>query len=94
MNAAIGKFNGKGSSEQTLLRQLLSTFDVGDVVLGDAYLGTYFLLAALQEKGVDAVFEQLGARKKTVDFSQGEKLGPRDHIVTLKKPKTYSQGTL
>jgi hypothetical protein len=88
LNAAISKFNGKGSSEQTLLRQLLETFDNGDVVLGDAYFGTYFLLAALQEKGVDALFEQLGARKRTVDFSQGEKLGPQDHIITLKKPKT------
>jgi len=36
LNAAVGRFNGKGGDEQTLLRSLQDTFKEGDVVLGDA----------------------------------------------------------
>jgi Transposase DDE domain len=63
LNAAVGRFNGKGANEQTLLRELLDTFQPGDLVLGDNFYGTYFLLASMLEKGVDGVFEQQGARK-------------------------------
>jgi len=87
LNAAIGRFNGKGSDEQTLLRTLLDTFDAGDLVLGDAFYGTYFLLATLLDKGVDAVFEQMGARKRVTDFRTGKRLGSKDHVVELTKPK-------
>jgi hypothetical protein len=54
---------------------------------GDAFYGTYFLLAELFSRGVNAVFEQHGARKRSTDFSQGEKLGCQDHLITLTKPK-------
>jgi hypothetical protein len=86
INASIGKYSGKGSSEQTLLRNMLDTFDAGDMVLGDAFYGTYFLLAALLNKGVDALFEQMGARKRVTDFRKGKRLGTRDHVVQLTKP--------
>lgn len=85
LNAAIGPCKGKGSSEQDLLRQMLTTFEAGDIVLGDAYFGSYFFLAWLIEHKIDAVFEQMGARK--TDFTQGHSLGLKDHMVELKKPK-------
>jgi hypothetical protein len=87
LNAAIGPCAGKGSGEQTLLRSMLDTFEGGDLVLGDAYFGTYFLLAHLQAKRVDTVFEQLGVRKRITDFRKGQHLGARDHLVQLEKPK-------
>ncbi len=87
LNAAMGSFSGKGSSEQSLLRSLLETFKVGDLVMGDAFYGTYFLLATLLDQGVDAVFEQLGARKRSTDFRQGKHLGAKDHLIELTKPK-------
>ena len=87
LNAAIGSFSGKGSGEQTLLRTMLDTFAAGDIVLGDAYYSTYFLLAELTARHVDAVFEQYGARKRGVDFCKGEKLGKKDHLITYEKPK-------
>lgn len=87
LNAAMGDFKGKGSGEQALLRTLLDTFESGDVMLGDAFYGTYFLLAELQSRSVDALFEQHGARKRSTDFSLGKKLGSRDHLITLTKPK-------
>lgn len=86
LNAAIGPIAGKGSGEQTLLRSMLDTFTAGDIVLGDAYYSTYFLLAALVERQVDAVFEQYGARQRNVDFRTGEKLGKKDHLVVYEKP--------
>jgi len=87
LNAALGSYQGKGSSEQSLLRGLLDTFEAGDLVLGYALFGTYFLLASLLEQEVDAVFEQLGARKGNIDFRQGKRLGPKDHLIELSKPK-------
>ena len=54
--------------------------------MGDAFFGTYTLLSALLEKGVDAVFEQMGARKRNVDFRRGKQLGPKDHLIELSKP--------
>jgi Transposase DDE domain len=87
LNAAIGPFAGKGSGEQALLRTLLDTFTAGDIVLGDAYFGTYFLLAELMARNVDAVFEQYGARKRTLDFSRGQQIGKRDHLLCYEKPK-------
>ena len=88
LNASIGPLKGKGGDEQSLLRNMLSTFNTGDLVLGDAYYGTYFLLASLRQKGVDAVFEQMDARKRRTDFKIGKQLGNEDHLVALKKPKS------
>lgn len=42
-------------------------------------------MASLIEKGRDGVFKMPTNRK--YDFSQGEKLGPDDHIVFWKKPQ-------
>ncbi len=87
LNAAMGPYKGKGADEQTLLRDLLDSFEKGDILLGDAYYASYFLLAELQSRGIDAVFEQNGARKKSTDFRQGKRLGAKDHLITYKKPK-------
>ena len=87
LNGSIGPCKGKGSSEPDWLRTIQHTFNSGDLVLGDAYFGTYFFLASLIEKGVDAVFEQRGARKRSTDFRKGKRLGPKDHLVELFKPK-------
>lgn len=87
IDAAMGPFKGKGADEQTLLRRLLDSFQPGDVVVGDAYYGGYFLLAELISRGVDVVFEQMGARRTKTDFRTGEKLGSKDHLITYHKPR-------
>jgi hypothetical protein len=58
-----------------------------DILLGDAFYATYFLLCELVRRGVDGLFEQHGARKRSTDFRKGEKLGVRDHLIVLIKPK-------
>lgn len=86
LNAATGRYQGKGGDEQSLLRSILDTLECGDVLLGDAFYATYFLLCTLRERGIDAVFEQHGARQRTTDFRCGERLGQRDHLIVLEKP--------
>ena len=68
LDAQMSAIKGKGSDEQSLLRSILGTLNRHDVLLGDAYYATYFLYCALQRMGVDAVFEQHGARRKSTDF--------------------------
>lgn len=90
LNAAIGRFNGKGANEQALLREILDTFEVGDIVLGDAFYPTWFLLAELQHREVDVLMEQHGPRRRSTDFRCGTRLGERDHLIELPKPKKPS----
>ena len=86
LNAAIGRCQGKGADEQTLLRSIRGTLEHGDLLLGDALYATYFLLCTLRERGIDAVFQQHGARQRTTDFRLGQRLGVRDHLIVLTKP--------
>ena len=84
LDMALGPYKGKGSGEYGLFRELLGCFVTGDVMLADSYYCSYFLIAALQARGVDVLFEQHGARH--TDFRSGKKLGARDHVVTWSKP--------
>lgn len=87
LDAAISPYQGKGHDEQSLLRVMLDRLSPGDVVVGDAYYATYFLLVMLGQRGVEAVFEQHGSRRRSTDFRRGQRLGTRDHVITLPKPK-------
>ena len=85
LNAAIGPHAGKGNTELDLMRGLLDTFSVGDVLLADALYCNYFMIAMLQASGVDVLFEQHGARN--TDFRRGRRLGKHDHVVCWSKPR-------
>lgn len=86
-NAAMGPYKGKGGSEHALLRSLLPDLQCGDVLLGDALYGSYFVLAECIRRGIDVVFEQNGARKRVADFRRGKRLGAKDHLIQLPKPR-------
>jgi hypothetical protein len=87
LDAASGPCEGKGSDEQTLFRGLLDQLEPGDILLGDAYFPTDFLLCELWRRGVDGLFAQYGARRRSTDFSLGERLGTRDPLIVWTKPK-------
>lgn len=87
LNMAIGPYQGKGTSEQTLFRSMLDTLTEEDILLGDAFYATYSLLAELRTRRVDALFEQNGSRRRSTDFRRGKKLGNKDHLIQLDKPK-------
>ncbi len=88
LDSAMCPVSGKGNDEQSLLRTMIKTFENNDILLGDAFYATYFLIAELQEMGVDAVFEQHGSRKRSTDFRRGKKLGSKDHLIVIKRPKS------
>lgn len=85
VNADISSYTGKGASEQTLLRNMLSTFKKGDLLLADAFYSTYSLINYLIEHEINFIFVQNGARSQTTNFNSGEYLGKNDHIITIKK---------
>jgi hypothetical protein len=63
LNAAVGRFKGKGGDEQTLLRSIQETLEPKDILIGDASFPTFFCIAAMKAKGVDILMEQMGGRK-------------------------------
>ena len=87
LNSALSSFKGKSTGEQTLFRSMLDTLSKVDVVLGDAIFCDYFTLASLRNMNVDAVFERMGARKRLINFRKGERLGSKDHLISLPNPK-------
>jgi len=80
------RVSGKGNDEQSMMRKMIKSFDNNDILLGDAFYATYFLIAQLQSMGVDGVFEQHGSRRRSTDFRRGKRLGRKDHLVTIKRP--------
>jgi hypothetical protein len=94
---AMGPYKGKETGETALLRSLLDGLEAGEIVLGDRCFASYFLLAALIQRGVDGLFRMHQRRK--FDFHRGRRLGPEDHVVIWTKPprpewmdeETYAQ---
>lgn len=84
LDIAIAPYQGKLTGEHALLREILSVFTQGDIVIGDRYYGSYWLLCLLKEIGVDVLFEQHASRKS--DFRRGKRLSKGDHILAWTKP--------
>jgi IS4 transposase len=85
LGLAVGPYQGKQSGEPSLFRTLLDQLAAGTVVLGDRFYCSYFMMALLQERGVDAVVRLHQARRS--DFRQGRRLGPDDHLIVWLKPQ-------
>lgn len=94
---ALGPYKGKKTGETALVRALLDGLEPGEIMLGDRYFASYFMIAALRERGVDCLFRMHQRRK--FDFHRGRRLGSEDHVVTWTKParpewmneETYAQ---
>jgi len=94
---AMGPYPGKKTGETALLRQLFERFRPGDMLLGDRYFCSYFMIALLQERNIDFVSRIHQLRK--VDFRRGRRLGNGDHIArwllpakpTWMDPQTYDR---
>jgi putative transposase len=80
----LGPCAGKETGETALLRQLFDFLQSGDIVLGDRYFCSYFMIALLRERGVDVVSRLHQARD--ADFRRGRRLGAGDHVVTWTRP--------
>ena len=63
---AIAPYEGKGTGETTLLREMYGALKPGDVVLADALFDNYFLACELRDRGIDLVaraqYERVGSQ--------------------------------
>jgi hypothetical protein len=84
LEAAIGPYQGKQTSELALLRQILDRFGRGDIALADRFFCSYWTIAAWRARGVDVVVRLHQCR--TADFRRGRRLGREDHLVTWPRP--------
>ena len=84
VGGAIGPWSGKEVGETALLRELLDRFRPGDVFVADRAYCSYWLLAALQARGVDVAIRLHQSRR--YDFSTGRRLGHDDHVVEWARP--------
>jgi Transposase DDE domain len=85
LEAAVGPYQGKRTSELALLRMIVAEFRPGDIFLADRFFCSYWVIAALQARGVDVVVRLHQCRR--ADFRRGRRLGREDHRVTWSKPK-------
>jgi Transposase DDE domain len=86
LEAAIGKYQGKQTGENSLFRSLWDeVLERDDVVLGDRYYCSYFDIAMLKQRAVDGVFRL--HQRRPCDFRRGRRLGPNDQIVTWFRPQ-------
>jgi hypothetical protein len=63
---AIAPYQGKGTGETTLLRQMYGSLQPGDVVVADALFDNYFIACELRQRGIELVArvqaERVGSR--------------------------------
>jgi hypothetical protein len=81
---AIDAHKGKGTGEQSLLRRIFGCIEEKDIVLGDRYFPSFFVMADLKKIGADGIFR--GQSQRNYDFRKREQLGKKDHKVNWKKP--------
>ena len=84
LDTALGPHAGKEGSEHALFHALLPNITKGDILLGDRYYASYVMIALLQARGADVVFQQ--HHRRHTDFRKGNQLGKLDHVVTWAKP--------
>lgn len=85
LEAAIDKYRGKLTGENSLFRRLYDVFDEGDIILADRYFSGWFDMALPLKRGIDIVVRKHQARG--TDFRTGRRLGHDDHLVFWLKPQ-------
>lgn len=85
VGAAYGPVKGKESGETALFRTLLEQVQRGDLVVADRYFCSYWMIALLQQRGVDAAFRL--HQRRHCDFRRGQRLGRYDHALRWPKPQ-------
>jgi hypothetical protein len=73
LDLATGPYAGKETGETALLRSLFGIFRRGDLAVFDRYYAGWFMLALLQELGVE--FVTLLHQFREANFRQGRRLG-------------------
>ena len=85
LEAALGKYQGKETGENSLFRTLHGLLKTGDVVLADRYFSGWFDLALIRRRSAHVVVRKHQLR--ATDFRTGRRLGKDDHLVCWEKPQ-------
>jgi hypothetical protein len=85
LSAALGKYQGKQTGENSLFRTLHSLLNEGDVVLADRYFSGWFDLALIRRRSAHVVVRKHQLR--ATDFRTGQRMGKDDHLVCWPKPQ-------
>ena len=85
LEAAISKYQGKQTGENSLFRRLYEALAEGDIILADRYFSGWSDIALPLARGVDIVVRKHQGRR--TDFRTGERLGKDDHLVFWTRPK-------
>jgi len=85
LDAAMGKYQGKQTGENSLFRTLHALLKEGDVVLADRYFSGWFDIALIHRRGGHVVIRKHQLR--ATDFRTGQHLGKDDHLVCWQKPQ-------
>jgi Transposase DDE domain len=83
---AMAPYQGKGTGETTLLRQMYGSLEPGDVVLADALFDNYFLVGELIQRGIDIVAR---AQHERVGSQTAESRPDGDVIVWQRPNKPH-----
>jgi putative transposase len=84
MDLALGRYSGKETGENALLRQMLEAFEEGDVAVCDRHYCSFMMIALLMGRGVDVCVRM--HQNRHVDFRRGKRLGKYDHLITWQRP--------
>jgi hypothetical protein len=84
LDAAIAKYQGKRTGENSLFRTLYDVLTEGDVILADRCFSGWCDIALLLARGIDAVVRKHQLRH--TDFRTGKRSGKDDHLVSWSKP--------
>lgn len=85
VDAQFGPYCGKKTGETALFRQLLGSFEPGDVALFDRYYSSYMTLAMLFLRDVDVCVHL--HQRRSGDLRRGKRLGKHDRLVTWDRPQ-------
>jgi hypothetical protein len=81
----LGPYQGKGTGETSLFSQLINVLSQSDLLIADRYYTSFAIITLLMKQGTPLVFRQRSTVKS--DFRRGQRLGTKDHIIHLNKPK-------
>ena len=85
LEAAIGKYKGKQTGENSLFRRLYDALEEGDIILADRYFSGWSDVALPLGRGINIVVRKHQGR--ATDFRTGKRLGKDDHLVFWTRPQ-------
>jgi putative transposase len=85
LEAAISKYQGKQTGENSLFRRLYDALAEGDIILADRYFSGWSDIALPLARGIDMVVRKHQGRR--TDFRTGQRLGKDDHLIFWMRPQ-------